>query len=98
MWGGGCSWHTSVRIVILTHVLVLIELRSYLIVQLFRDRKNGPSGLYTRIKSHFFSDAMQRRRFDFLSRIGNEAQHPWLQRPGMMSLVGRDAYRCCHRV
>ena len=41
MWGSDRRWHTSVLIVSLTHVLVLIGLRSNLILQLPRFRRPG---------------------------------------------------------
>ena len=76
MWGTDRRWHISVLIVSLTHVLVLIGLRSDLIVQLSRVPQTGSCGISTSIRSHCSSDAMQRRKFNLLGRETNEVPHP----------------------
>ena len=76
MWGIDRRWHTSVLLVSLTHVLVLIGLRSDLIVLLSRVPKTWSCGISTSIRSHCSSDATQRRRFNLLGRETNEVPHP----------------------
>ena len=75
MWGIDRSWHTSVFIVSVTHVLVLFGLRSGLIVILSRVPETGSCDIATSVRSHCSSDATQRRRFNLLGReTNNEPQ------------------------